>query len=175
VLWRPSIKAGRLLNRWSLVAAVLVIIIITGGVVIGLHYPRSQPIQITISTAPVLEGEIYIGGAVNNPGIYPFYAGDSLEDVLQAAGGVTDDADLSHIELKVMAEGTMAELQKVNINTADAWLLAALPGIGDVRAQAIMDYRQQSGPFRDINELLNVEGIGTVTLDNICDLITVGD
>jgi competence protein ComEA len=173
--WRPYIKAGRLLNRWSLIAAVLVIIIIVGGVVIGLYYPRSQPIQIAMSTPPVPEGEIYIGGAVHNPGIYPFYAGDSLEDILRAAGGVADNADLSHVELKVMEEGAVAEFQKININTADAWLLAALPGIGDVRAQAIIAYRQQAGPFRDINELLNVEGIGIVTLDNIRDLITVGD
>jgi competence protein ComEA len=156
-------------------AAVLVIVIITGGVVIGLHYPRSQLIQITISTAPVSEGEVYIGGAVNNPGIYPFYAGDSLEDILRAAGGVADNADLSHVELSVATEGAVAEFQKININTADAWLLAALPGIGDVRAQAIIAYRQQNGPFRDINELLNVQGIGSVTLDNIRDLITVGD
>jgi competence protein ComEA len=168
-------KAGRLVNRWSLITAVLVIIIIAGGVIIGLNYSRSQPIQITMSSAPVPEGEIYMGGAVNNPGIYPFYAGDSLEDILRAAGGVADDADLSHVELKVMAEGMMAEFQKVNINAADAWLLTALPGIGDVRAQAIITYRQQNGPFRDINELLNVEGIGTITLDNIRDLITVGD
>jgi competence protein ComEA len=168
-------KSGRLFNRWSLVASILVIIIIAGGVVIGLNYRGSQPIAITMSPASVPEGEIYIGGEVNNPGIYPFYAGDSLEDILRAAGGVTGDADLGHVELNIAAKGTVAELQKVNINTADAWLLAALPGIGDVRSQAIITYRQQYGPFRDINELLNVEGIGAVTLDNIRDLITVTD
>jgi competence protein ComEA len=168
-------KAGRLFNRWSLVAAVLVIIIIAGGVIIGLNYRQSQPIAITLSPAPVPQGEIYIGGEVNNPGIYSFYADDGLEDILRAAGGVTGNADLSHIELNIVEKGAVVELQKVNINTAEAWLLAALPGIGDVRAQDIITYRQQRGPFRDINELLNVEGIGAVTLDNIRELITVTD
>jgi competence protein ComEA len=169
------VKAGRFFNRWSILAAILVIIIIAGGVVIGLDYRRSQPIEIIMSSTPVPEGEIYIGGEVNNPGIYPFYAGDSLEDILRAAGGVTGNADLTHIELSVSEKGEVAELQKININTADAWLLAALPGIGDVRAQAIIAYRQQNGPFRDINELLNIAGIGDATLEKIRDLITVGD
>ncbi len=168
-------KAGRFFNRWALLAAILVIVIIAGGVVIGLDYHRSQPIEISLSPSSTPEGEIYVGGEVNNPGIYPFYAGDSLEDILQAAGGVTGNADLSQIELSVPERGEVAELQKININTAEVWLLAALPGIGNVRAGAIVAYRQQHGPFRDVNELLNIEGIGTVTLDNIRDLITVGD
>ncbi len=168
-------KEGRFFNRWTLLIAVLVVIIITGGVIIGLKYGPGQPIEISLNSSPVSEGEIYVGGEVNNPGIYPFYAGDSLEDVLQAAGGVTGDADLSRIELNVSEKGEVAELQKVNINTADVWLLAALPGIGDVRAQAIVAYRLENGPFRDVNELLNVEGLGTVTLENIRHLITVGD
>jgi competence protein ComEA len=168
-------KAGRFFNRWTLVVGILVIIIITGGVVIGLKYRHNQPIEISLTPTPAPAGEIYIGGEVNNPGIYPFYAGDSLEAVLRAAGGVTGNADLSRIELSIPERGEVAGLQKVNINTADTWLLAALPGIGDVRAQAIVAYRRENGPFRDVNELFNVEGFGAVTLENIRDLITVGD
>jgi competence protein ComEA len=168
-------KAGRFFSGWTLLAAILVVIIITGGVVIGSKYGRSQPIEISLYPAPVLEGEIYIGGEVSNPGIYPLEGGDTLKDVIQAAGGVNDNADLSHIELIISEKGEVAALQKVNINTADAWLLAALPGIGDVRAKAIVAYRRENGPFRDVNELLKVTGIGNVTLENIRDLITVGD
>ncbi|MGD0353399.1 MAG: ComEA family DNA-binding protein [Dehalococcoidia bacterium] len=51
----------------------------------------------------------------------------------------------------------------------------ALPGIGPGRAQAIVDYRSQNGPFRRIEDLLNVEGIGESTLDRMRDLITVED
>ena len=63
--------------------------------------------------------------------------------------------------------------QKVDINRAETWLLAALPGIGEARAQAIIDYRQRYGPFRDINELLKVPGIGDTIFEGIKRLITV--
>jgi competence protein ComEA len=168
-------KAGRLFNRWSVLVVVLLVVIIAGGVVIGRGYHPGHPIEIALSTAPAPQGEIYVGGAVNNPGIYPFFAGDDIEDILRAAGGLTADADISQIELSIPEIGEVAELQKINVNTADVWLLAALPGIGDVLARAIVAYRSENGSFRDINELLNVEGIGAVTLEKIRDLITVGN
>ncbi len=168
-------KTGRFFNRWTFLAAILVVIIIAGGVIIGSKYRPVHPVEISLNPAPAPQGDIYIGGEVHNPGIYPFSPRDSLDDILRAAGGVTGDADLSHVALSVPAKGQVAEVQKVNINTADAWLLAALPGIGDTRAQAIIAYRLKNGPFRDINELLNIEGLGTVTLEKIRDLITVGD
>jgi comEA protein len=65
--------------------------------------------------------------------------------------------------------------QKIDINRAEAWLLEALPGIGPVKAQAIIDYRQQNGYFSDISEVLNVPGIGKTIYEQIKDLITVGD
>jgi len=54
-------------------------------------------------------------------------------------------------------------------------LLEALPGIGETRAQAIIDYRQQNGPFHNINELTKVEGIGIATYEKIKHLISVAD
>ena len=167
--------AGRFFNRWALLAAVLVIIIIAGGAVIASNYRGSPPLEITMPPALSPEGEIYVSGEVNNPGIYPLFAGDSVEDVLRAAGGLTGSADVSHIELSVPEMGEVAEPQKININTADVWLLAALPGIGEVRAEAIVAYRTENGPFRDVNELLSVAGIGEATLEKIRDLITVSD
>jgi len=56
---------------------------------------------------------------------------------------------------------------KVNINTADAKLLAFLPGIGDVIAQRIVDYRTKSGPFKSVDELINVSGIGEKKLEQL--------
>jgi competence protein ComEA len=168
-------KAGQLFSRWSVLVVALLVVIIAGGVIIGKNLHYSPPVEITLSSASAPEGEIYVGGEVNNPGIYPFYTGDDIGDILRAAGGLTSDADISQIELSIPGKGEVAALQKININTADVWLLAALPGIGDVRAGDIVAYRNENGPFRDINELLNVEGIGTVTLDKVRDLITVGD
>jgi competence protein ComEA len=65
--------------------------------------------------------------------------------------------------------------QKIDINRAEAWLLEALPGIGETKAQAIIDYRRQHGDFSDITEITNVEGIGLSLYEQIKDLITIGD
>jgi competence protein ComEA len=168
-------KAGKYITGWTLVAAVLAAIIIAGGIYIALKYPREKAVEISLPPDRPMAGMVYIGGEVNNPGNYPLYIGDSVDDLVQAAGGFTGDADLGHLELLVGAEAPLEAPQKVNINTADAWLLSALPGIGEVRAQAIVDYRRQKGPFSDIRELLKVEGLGDTTFENIRELITVGD
>ena len=63
---------------------------------------------------------------------------------------------------------------KVNINTADAQMLSLLPGIGEVLAQRIIDYRTEHGPFSKPEDLLFVEGIGDIRLKEILDYITVG-
>lgn len=62
----------------------------------------------------------------------------------------------------------------VNINTADADTLTALPGIGQVLAERIVAYRRQNGSFRAIEEITKVEGIGEKKAEAILDLITVG-
>lgn len=62
----------------------------------------------------------------------------------------------------------------VNINTADADTLTALPGIGQVLAERIVAYRRQNGPFRAVEEIMKVEGIGEKKAEAILELITVG-
>lgn len=63
---------------------------------------------------------------------------------------------------------------KININTATAEDLMLLPGIGEVLAQRILDYRKENGRYSSIGELINVRGIGEKTLNKISDYITVG-
>ena len=162
--------AGRKIIHLFLMAAVFLSLTVLMGCSHG------EEIEISLTpTSPHLSGQIYIGGAVNNPGYYPLKEGDSIEDLIRAAGGLTDNADLNQIELIIPQPGEESETQKIDINRAPAWLLEALPGIGEVKAQAIIDYRQQNGLFNNINELLKVEGIGQATLDNIRDFITVAD
>jgi len=167
--------SGRLINCWTLIVILLVVIIAAGSIVAWSRYSQSQAIEISIVPDQELQGEICIGGEVNSPGVYPLETGDSIEDIIRAAGGTTDSADLSRLELHVPVVGEGEQPQKVNINRAEVWLLETLPGIGEVRAEAIMDYRRQNGLFRNINELVKVAGIGTATYEKIKHLITVAD
>ena len=118
---------------------------------------------------------IIIGGMVNNPGFYPVEASDSLQSIIQAAGSATDAGDLSNLKIYIPQISEEIQPQKIDINRAEVWLLEALPDIGEVKAQAIIDYRCQNGPFSNINELTRVEGIGTATYEQIKHLITVSD
>jgi len=158
------------------VTVFLVIAAIAGGVTLAVQHSRSQPVEIILSQTelPELSGELYIGGAVANPGIYPLREGDTIQALLLDAS-VEPDADLSHIELYIPREGEEQSPQKIDINRAEPWLLQALPGIGEVRAQAIMGYRNEHGLFRRIEDLLKVSGIGEGTFENIKDYITVSD
>jgi competence protein ComEA len=67
-----------------------------------------------------------------------------------------------------------APSEKVNINAATADQLTALPGIGPSYAQRIVEYREKNGPFKKVEDLLNVTGIGEKTFEKIKDRITVG-
>jgi competence protein ComEA len=162
-------------NRyWKLVFGLLIAIIVIGSLIVWAKYSPSQPIEITLPPSQSLpQGEIYISGEVNNPGVYPLKEEDSINDIVQAAGGISGDADINRLELYVTRSGGKETPQKINLNKAEAWLLQALPGIGEVRAKAIINYRQQNGRFRHINELIDVEGIGLTTYDRIKHLITV--
>jgi len=164
-------------NRFYLFVTVfLVIAAIAGGVMLAVQHSRSQPVEIVLSQTepPELSGEIYIGGAVANPGIYALREGDTLQTLLSDAG-IEPDADLSHIEIYVPREGEAELPQKIDINRAEPWLLEALPGIGEVLAQRIVDYRSENGPFKRIEDLLKVSGIGEATFESIKDYITVSD
>ena len=159
------------------ITILLIVAVITGGIVAGSGCSSTQPIEISTPETIIPEGitRIYIGGAVNNPGFYPLKAGDSLEALIQAAGGITDSADLSRLKLYIPRAGEEEPPQKIDLNRAPAWLLEALPGIGEVRAQDIISHRQEEGLFQNINELLKVKGIGEATFGKIKDLVTVDD
>ncbi|MBI5877939.1 MAG: helix-hairpin-helix domain-containing protein [Chloroflexi bacterium] len=141
---------------------------------------------------------VQVSGAVKQPGVYRIEAGARVSDAVTAAGGVTDDADVSHFNLArkaidgeliivprigetpvAQSPGSTAPTTaaprtgKVNINTADAAELDTLPGIGPELAQRIIAYRQAHGPFARIEDLDNVSGIGPSTLERLRDLITV--
>ena len=98
----------------------------------------------------------YTGRSTNQA---PVYVENSAKDTTADTQGQT---------------GSSASTALININTATAQELATLPGIGEVLAQRIVDYRNSNGAFNSIAELTNVSGIGPKTLENIRDYITVG-
>ena len=158
------------------VTVFLVIAVIAGGVIIGINRIGSPPIEVVLSQAsPSWQGgEICVDGAVSNPGFYPWKEGDTVQALLLDAG-IESDADLNHIKIYIPQKGEKQFPQKIDLNRAEAWLLEALPGIGKTRAQAIVDYRNENGPFKRIEDLLQVKGIGQGTFEKIKDYITVSD
>jgi competence protein ComEA len=146
--------------------------------------------------APV---RVYVSGAVATPGVYTLPPRSLVNDALKAAGGASADADLDRINLAqevrdqqhihVPHKGEPEQNQpvptsppggaatpgakKININTATLDELDTLPKIGPSIAQRIMDYRTKNGPFKKIEDLKNVSGIGDATFETIKDLITV--
>jgi len=147
--------------------------------------------------APV---RVYVSGAVVTPGVYSLPPKSLVNDALQAAGGATAEADLEKINLAqevrdqqqihVPRKGEAAPQQpapgpngaappgptaakKININTATLADLDTLPKIGPVTAQNILDYRTKNGPFKKIEDLKNVSGIGDAIFEGLKDSITV--
>jgi competence protein ComEA len=163
---------------WLSIFAFLIVAVISGGAVLlfrdGGHSSGGE-IVISTPTLQPRELEVHISGAVACPGIYSLGEDNSLEDVLQAAGGLSSAANGAEVSIYIPSgdEGLLDESQKVNVNTAEAWLLCALPGIGPGRSEAIMEYRAESGPFRCVEDLLKVPGIGSSTFEEVKDLVAV--
>jgi len=169
--------ANRSNRFWALITVLLVVITVTGALLAWIRYRPDKPIEITLAPQQDLQGQIYIGGSIANPGFYPLKTTDTIQTLIQAGGGTIDNADLTQLELRfhVPTAAEQPEPQRIDINRADVWLLVALPGIGETKAQAIIDYRQQNGPFQSTHQITEVDGIGTATFDKIKHLITVAD
>ena len=150
---------------------------------------------ISLETEP-LSIMVDIQGAVKYPGVYSLQEGARLIDAIHAAGGYLANADsrmLNHAMklpdeffLYIPREGEDVDLflpflpqhseavddGKVNINTADAEKLMTIPGIGPSKASAIIQYREEHGPFKSTDALMEVSGIGQKTFERLESLIT---
>lgn len=131
---------------------------------------------------------VYICGSVLKPGVYGLTAGSRICDVINLAGGVSDDADIDVInqaekisdgqKIYVPSYGESVQQSEINnglinINTADIAVLTSLPGIGEARAEAIISYRNSSGGFSKIEDIMNVNGIKEAAFNKIKDYICV--
>ncbi len=163
-------------RAYLFVTVFLAIAVVVGGITLALQHGRTEPVEIELCQAgrPGMSGDVHIGGAVANPGIYHLTEDDTLQSLLLDAG-LEEYADSNHVRVHIPRQGEIDQPQRIDINRAEPWLLEALPGIGEVRAQAIVGYRIEHGPFRRIEDLLKVSGIGPATFDRIREYITVSD
>ena len=136
-----------------------------------------------------------VKGAVKTPGIYDLPVGSRINDAVQKAGGLTDNADSKSINLaqKISDEALVyvptkgedtsqatqsntsnsKENKKVNLNKASLEELKQVKGLGAKRAQDIIDHRDSNGKFKSVDELKKVYGIGTKTIEKLKEYVTV--
>lgn len=144
---------------------------------------------------------VHVVGAVLRPGVYELAPGSRVRDAVAAAGGLLGSAAPEGLNLaRLVADGeqlrvpTQAEASagvpsggaaggvsgggqtggKVNLNTADVSALDTLPGVGPTTAKKIVDDRAANGPFRTVEDLMRVPGIGAKRLEDLRDLVTTG-
>lgn len=142
---------------------------------------------------------VHVAGAVSRPGLVRLWAGARVDDAVRSAGGVLPGADVGRVNLaRRLNDGEQVYVPRVgeefvgvdpvgsqnsgpdppgsslvNINTADASTLETLPGIGPVLAGRILDYREENGPFPDVEALSGVSGIGPAVLAKLRPQVTV--
>lgn len=154
--------------------------------------PTEQTTQTTTSV-PQQIILVDIKGAVKKPGVYELPVNARLHELVNVAGGLTDDAEDRQVNMAIVLadqqlvyiprKGETVEQtnlppqlgneSKVNINTASAEELQTLTGIGEKKAQAIIDYRTQNGNFQSIDQLTEVDGFGEKTVEKLRDSITI--
>jgi competence protein ComEA len=152
---------------------------------------RLQAIRSSPAVAPKLV--VHVVGAVRRPGLYRLKDGSRVADAVARAGGAVPRADLAAVNLAApLADGSQivvprvaggaggvtvesagsAVPAKVSLASATLEQLDALPGVGPVTAQRILDHRASHGPFRSVDDLDAVPGIGPARVEQLRDLVT---
>ena len=190
--WKEKWESWSLSAKAAVVGGILLILVGVGG----LFSKREESVEGTtvVETTMLVEKTevsttqgtvifVDIKGAVKNPGVYQMKVGDRVKDALDAAGGLTDEADSQKVNLAKRLEDQMvivvskvgeeaeeipagatskeeAKEGKVNINTATVEELKTLKGVGEKKAEAIIEYRKKNGSFKTKEDLMKVRGIG---------------
>jgi competence protein ComEA len=145
---------------------------------------------------------VHVAGAVREPGLYRLPNGSRVADAIEVAGGPTARGDVDALNLaELVVDGAKIEVPQrgganaaapaaptpaastpagstpapsvIDINTADATALETIPGIGPVLAAAIVQHRDENGPFPSVDALLDVSGIGPATLESVRPYVRV--
>lgn len=195
------------MKQWlNLLVGVLIGLLAAGAVLLIAQPGRGVPITLAPAPSPTTTNspkptatptpiEVLIKGQVATPGIYAIEKESRLMDLIDLAGGITDQADVNRInDVYLLHDGDYFYIPSIdekipdtarnapgnspidqgslfqfplNINSVSQDALETLPGIGPSKAADIIAYREQAGLFSTIEDLLNVPGIGPTTLDAI--------
>lgn len=190
--WKEKWESWSLLAKAAVIGGILLILVGVGG----LFSKKEESVEETTVVETTVLAEkteasttqetvifVDIKGAVKNPGVYQMKAGDRVKDALDAAGGLTEEADSQKVNLAKRLEDQMVIVVpkvgeeaeeipagetrneatkegKVNINTATVEELKTLKGVGEKKAEAIIEYRKKNGSFQTKEDLMKVRGIG---------------
>ena len=190
--WKEKWESWSLSAKAAVVGGILLILVGVGG----LFSKREESVEGTtvVETTMLVEKTevsttqetvifVDIKGEVKKPGVYQMKAGDRVKDAIDAAGGLTAEADSQKVNLAQRVEDQMvivvpkvgeeaeaipagatskevSKEGKVNINTATVEELKTLKGVGEKKAEAIIEYRKKNGSFQTKEDLMKVRGIG---------------
>ena len=190
--WKEKWESWSLSAKAALIGGILLILVGMGS----LFSKKEESVEETtvvemtvlaekteVSTTQETVIFVDIKGAVKNPGVYQMKVGDRVKDALEAAGGLTEEADSQKVNLAKRLEDQMVIVVpkvgeeaeeipagetrneatkegKVNINTATVEELKTLKGVGEKKAEAIIEYRKKNGSFQTKEDLMKVRGIG---------------
>ena len=190
--WKEKWESWSLSVKAAVIGGVLLLLVGVGGLFSKKEeaVEEATAVETTIlaektEVSSTQEAVIFVDikGAVKNPGVYQMKSGDRVKDALDAAGGLTAEADSQKVNLAKRLEDQMVivvpkvgeEAQeipsgvtskeaskegKVNINTATVEELKTLKGVGEKKAEAIIEYRKKNGSFKTKEDLMKVRGIG---------------
>ena len=189
--WKEKWESWSLSAKAAVIGGILLILMGVGGLfskkeesVEGTTVVETTMLAEKTEVSTTQETVIFVDikGAVKNPGVYQMKVGDRVKDALDAAGGLTEEADSQKVNLAKRLEDQMAIVVpkvgeeaeeipagatskeakegKVNINTATVEELKTLKGVGEKKAEAIIEYRKKNGSFQTKEDLMKVRGIG---------------
>lgn len=202
------------MSQWRTLILGILIGLLVGGLIFLISKPptgepivlkpaptatKTTPPKATPTPQPIF---VQIYGEVVAPGVYALDQDARLSDLIELAGGFTENADEKRVnQASFLQDGDYFYIPRngedvpetarnafldmfidqnpsydypLDLNSATQDALESLPGIGPTKAASIINYRDQNGPFLSIEELMNVEGIGPETFTSLKDLITVG-
>ena len=201
--WKEKWESWSLAVKGALIGGILLILVGMGS----LFSKKEESVEETtvvemtvlaekteVSTTQETVIFVDIKGAVKNPGVYQMKVGDRVKDALDAAGGLTAEADSQKVNLAKRLEDQMVIVVpkvgeeaeeipagetrneatkegKVNINTATVEELKTLKGVGEKKAEAIIEYRKKNGSFQTKEDLMKVRGIGKKLFDSFQERI----